>query len=108
MSQTNFIPKAESVAIPKGGIALVLAPGQVEGDYTFFGLTMTHNFANDIKSLSNEDKSLFILANGLVAIATRRSDMVLEAGNNVLSKYIDTLIKEQPKKLEDMPPQGSC
>lgn len=103
--------KKQTVEIPEGGMALIISPGDQNERFTFLDVAMFHNFKHGAKDLTKDEKTLFIVLQGLFDIATYDSETVLLRGSKVMEKFLKGLgatTDETPVDLNTLTPQGRC
>lgn len=109
LSDIGNTRKTGQAPIPEGGMALVLRPVRASDDYVFMEMDMFHNFKNEPKDLTKDDKTVFLIAQGILTMCHEHGDFVLEQGNEVMRKFLKGLgAEEEPVGLADLTPKGSC
>ncbi len=109
--QFNACEKTDRPTIPPGGMAIIVVPGECDDTHTYFDVALYHNFAHAAKDLTKEEKTIFLITQGLIDIATKNGASVLERGHMVMERFVKSLGVELDDKnrdfsLENMIPKG--
>ena len=104
LNNFGVVNKLAKLDVPKNGMAITIGPTG-EGD-SIFDVGLYSNFDQDVKQLTERDKVIFLVSQGILKLTHENGEMLFGKGLELLNSFMDAVGK--PVDLTDIKPEGTA